>query len=404
MTVVTVLGLAAGMVISLPLWLGGRAVPHVPWVEGVPFLGAPWDTALLGALAAVLLTAAVRARHWPALAACVVLCLAIGVQDVVRAQPWFFEYVLILWLLTARAAAPASPEADARTLRALVWLFAAVYLYSGISKVNDTYVHEVVPLLIKPFVTPTTPPAGGVIAFAWLSVVVETLIGLGFLFRRTQRTAVVAVTLMHTGILACLGPLGLNDNAVVWPWNIMMIALCWLVVWPRGGARAASSPDAHPPARARRLGAWQSPALIAGCVLPALGVVHAWPAYLSWNMYTGGEPEIVLGLTQAAALEAPDALKPSLEPLGGANLTDGVALSRWVGAVTRARVMPEEWYLRALCTRVLAQFPTVQGVVVVELPRAPRWRGGARAPGGALPERPKSQVPASVFLTRQPRP
>lgn len=401
-TIVTAAGLVAGMVISLPVWMGGRAVPHVPWVEGLPFLRAPWDTALLGALAGALLTAVIRARHWPALWAGVVICLAIGVQDVLRAQPWFFEYVLILWLLAARALAPASAEHDARTLRALGWLFAAVYVYSGVSKFNDTYVHEVVPLLIQPFVTPTTPPADAVTAFAWASVVIETLIGLAFLHARTRRAAVIAVTLMHAGILACLGPWGLNDNAVVWPWNAVMIVHCWLVVWPRADVRSAHMHAPDGPSSARVLGVWQSPALIAGCVLPALGIVHAWPAYLSWNMYTGGEPEIVLGLTPAAALEAPESLKPLLQPLGGANLTDAVALSRWVGALTRARVMPEEWYLRALCTRVLGQFPGVQGVVVVDLPRAPRWR--PRGPDGALPERPKTQVRAGEFLTRQPRP
>ena len=87
---------------------------------------------------------------------------------------------------------------------------------------------------------------------------------------------------MHVFNLIWLGPLGLQYNKVVWPWNVAMIILLWMIfikkeinaklIWKNTGA------------------------LVAFCwiLLPALNLAGWWDNYLSCNLYSGNIPSMII--------------------------------------------------------------------------------------------------------------
>src|SRR5688500_14477801 len=91
-----VIGMLCGMAISLPLWLTGRAFPHLPWAAVFAPFPEPFDAAFLGITVLLLLLSVFvpeRAEFaWMAIGGGVILAL----QDQMRWQPWFYQYLLML--------------------------------------------------------------------------------------------------------------------------------------------------------------------------------------------------------------------------------------------------------------------------------------------------------------------
>ena len=56
--------------------------------------------------------------------------------------------------------------------------------------------------------------------------------GIGLLLwaPRLRLTAIIAEVVVHGSALLFLGPLGYNYNWVVWPWNLAMPALLWVLL------------------------------------------------------------------------------------------------------------------------------------------------------------------------------
>ena len=136
-------GLAGGVLLAPRLFLAARAYPRVPVLERWPLLPAPLDVLVLGALLAALIGVALapRPRWWAAAATGLVLVL--GADDQSRWQPWFYQYaVMLATLALARDAG--------QTVRAWRVVLVGLYLWSGIQKLNVTFVTLLFPWLIEP--------------------------------------------------------------------------------------------------------------------------------------------------------------------------------------------------------------------------------------------------------------
>src|SRR5205809_971107 len=87
-------------------------------------------------------TAAPRPRRWWAVAA-TVLALILAADDQSRWQPWFYQYVTML-----AALAVARDVGD--TLAAWRAVLVGLYLWSGIQKLNATFMTQLFPWLMEP--------------------------------------------------------------------------------------------------------------------------------------------------------------------------------------------------------------------------------------------------------------
>jgi hypothetical protein len=294
---VVVCGLLAGMALSWKLWTGLREFPLTPVVP------IPHDVNIaMGYLALALLVFALAALLvsprfiWAATAvgSLALLCAL----DQMRLQPWAIQYTGMLVVLAAAMHPRVEDKARAQftALNACGFILAATYFWSGVQKLNPVFRDDLFPWF-------TQPLAG------WLHVArlpyflgyacpwAEIAIALALMFPSTRRVGAIGALGIHAFALLMLGPLGLNWNNVVWPWNVVQALAVVSIFWypTRVEANALRRPTfAH-----------------AFCylffgLLPALSFIGAWDSYASMALYSGNIAKGELLFDAAAYATLPD--------------------------------------------------------------------------------------------------
>jgi hypothetical protein len=321
------LGALAGIALSLPLWQTRTTYPRVPLFDFLPAFPSPLDTLFPLAFAAALVFVVFCPRFkqvgilW--MAAAIVLVL----QDQSRMQPWFVEYMLLL------AAMVFSKDKES-ALDACRLVLVAIYFWTGVHKMNDSFLASLFPWIVSPLQTfglaARIQGAGILIPYA------EMAMGVSLLFWRTRRTGVIAIVATHLFLLAMLGPWALGWNRVVWPWNLIMMALAPCLFW-------------HTDSSVKNI-------LIPGStgirlilftfviILPPLSLVGFWDTYPSFALYSGNPLSGSVILTPSAW----ERLAPQLRAV--AERTDSGAyriyFSDWSNATMHVPAYPAKRVLR----------------------------------------------------------
>ena len=281
-----------GLMLSPGLWLTVRSYPLVPVWDGLPRVPPPWDWLILGVLLAAL--GAVIAGRKPRLAMLVFVILAglWSLWDQTRWQPWFYQY-LFMFAVLAIGPPPDDPKRAQASLNACRLIVASIYVWSGLQKANKSFVdsHNIKDL-IGPALRGMAPAWQSFICDrGWEMAFAECCIGLGLLVWPLRPIAIVGALGMHSLLLYCLGPWGLNWNSVVWPWNLAMMAFVvilfgrtrgvmpWHILWPRG----------FPFARVT---------LLLFGVMPLLNFFECWDAYLSAALYSNNTADARIFVSQ----------------------------------------------------------------------------------------------------------
>ncbi len=284
-----------GMLASYRLWLTSRRFPLVPIADWFPAPAPPWDAALFGLLLA-LLVAALWLPRWAIpvfLAGAVLLVLA----DQTRLQPWFYLYSVML-LLTVFP--------DRAALAGCRIVLSAVYVWSGIQKLNASYFDEVVPWFSAPAARWLGEGSIDAVQFAIAAApLIEVFIGLGVWLIPLRRYALGTAFLLHAGVLLILGPLGYDYNLVVWPWNSTMPLLLLSLFARRPVGRTWANLRESKPAFATAL-------LIVG--LPILSFFALWDGSMSFCLYSGNTARSALFVSPALARRLPPWLQRFVVP------------------------------------------------------------------------------------------
>jgi hypothetical protein len=229
--------------ISAPLWLASqRSFPMVEAFESLPLrFGATGNyvlfTLLCGALLFINLP---KWRKQTTIALLIIIALFV-LEDIARLQPWLYMQSAMLAVLIFYNT---TKERKQIVHFLLLFIIASVYFWSGLQKINVQFITDVFPWLLEPmhlsdhFQVDTLKEykmieAGEIPSkFYPLLIVpaVEILMGIGLLFAKVRKIALIAAISSHLFILFVLGPFGHDWNHVVWPWNIELILLLLLLV------------------------------------------------------------------------------------------------------------------------------------------------------------------------------
>ncbi|HEY6231012.1 MAG TPA: hypothetical protein VIW64_07105 [Pyrinomonadaceae bacterium] len=280
-----------GILISPKLWFGvGRTFPRVPLVSGTPpFLAhaeLPLSILLLAALLISIFSK--RSRY---VTTVVVVTLLLVMLDQNRLQPWVYQYVIMFALLACLKLGKGKRDNAPSILLANQLVVALLYFWSGTQKLNWSFGHEVLPgLLARASIRPPAVVLSALPKIAVVAAVIEMIIGIGLIVRRTRSMAVVLAVALHVVVLIMLVVARLNS--VVWPWNAAMMVMVVLLFWKFDGSLVkkefwkwrASHPALHLP---------KAVVLVCG-FLPALSLAGWWDIYLSGALYSGNAPVAVV--------------------------------------------------------------------------------------------------------------
>jgi hypothetical protein len=147
---------------------------------------------------------------------------------------------------------------------------------------------------------------------------------------------------MHAILLATLGPWSLDWNRVIWPWNVAMAIVLWLLAFrAQAGAVEKSGPLVRLVATSPFF--WLIALVVA--LLPILNYFRLWDSHLSGSLYSGNNSEAIFFY---------DAGDSSHLPQGGRQFTyyypgtreEFILIDNWAIGELEAPFYPEERYFR----------------------------------------------------------
>ncbi len=272
------------VLVSNHLWLSeGRLYAPIPLIfPDTLWLPPPFDKIMYCVLLGLTFWLPFSKRPYQAtlwlLAASGILILF----DMTRLQPWFYLDLLMLAVL---AIGNRSENDAAGSVNAIRVTIIATYFWAAIQKINSSFFTETVPWFFRSVFPQMPEPI--TITFACIIIGLELVQAILLIFRPTRKAGIIMVLLSHFMVLSCVGPSGLNWNKVIWPWNVQMVILVFLL-FGKNSATVKWSDILIPKAMPQLI------ALLVAGIFPFLNFFKMWDYYLSAALYSGNVPQCEL--------------------------------------------------------------------------------------------------------------
>lgn len=266
--------------ISWRIWTTYRLLPTVPVWEQLDVVPAIVHT-LLFAVSLLLIL-------WLILKTNKLVFIGLLINEVLscmldqnRLQFWEYHYIFIIFIFTVNFRSPGYIKAS------IVFLLAGMHFYSGVNKLNDSFLQTVWVNSLAHFLSINVRASNWHWLYHWgyLAGISELMAGMGLLFLKTQTKAACFLSAMHIFIILLFGPLGYNTNIVIWPWNIGIILTLYLVFFKGAESGVNVTPV---------IIGWNKAIILFWGFLPALSFFGYWDKNLSSNLISGRLPRMII--------------------------------------------------------------------------------------------------------------
>lgn len=356
------------------LWTPQTVFPQIPFFATLT--AAPsWIDWLAIAIAVVSLTIAGASRQavlWKQAAIVFSIALTILVLlDQHRFQPWAYQLVVFFVIMAScreRAAA-----------RLMQWIVASIYVYSAISKLDYQFLHSLGPQFLETLlrlvgISTETWSATLLAAAATLFPLGELCVGVGLLYQRTRRMAVVLAIATHVLLLLILGPLGLGHQPGVLVWNLFFIvqAVILFANWPLNASQQDN--DSHRPI-SEPLGYVVAGLVIAFPLTESFGCCDHWPA---WELYSPRSSRAFVAIHESATDRLPASIQPFLAPPTEGNAWRQLYLDRWSLETLAVPIYPEDRFHLAVALALAEQHDLQLAIHVTQQTASSRSTGARK--------------------------
>jgi uncharacterized membrane protein YphA (DoxX/SURF4 family) len=304
---IVVVGFVASLLLSPKLWVSSRFYPLIPVFHGLPRIPYPLDYICYGVVLFLLAAIAFVPRPRLYIFALVAFLAAYSLLDQTRWQPWAYQYWLMLLALGCFSWKPDDIRGRQDAANICRLIMGCTYVYSGLQKLNSKFVTEGFPWVLGTLHLHI--PVAYLNYLGWIVPFIEVSIGLCLLTRRFRKIGILNGIVMHVFILYSFGPLGLNWNTVVWPWNVAMIALILVLFWNTDVTFADIV--------WRNKFVYQKVVLVLLGVLPALSFIGRWPSDLSLALYTDNLTEANVLIDERVKQDLPVFVQQFIKPQPG---------------------------------------------------------------------------------------
>ncbi len=362
------LSLLASMLISWPLWFAVNGYPSTPLFSLLAAVSSSFLPliSLLSMSALILSIVRWQREQFQTILLTTVLCcfVLLVALDQNRLQAWVYQalFFILLKLITSN-----QKELHAAYAVSL----SAIYFWSGLHKFNRTFDELAAPWLALPFHDwPSTLRAIAELG-VWSSPALESLLAIGLLTKRGKKTAALGLIATHIMILYVLGPLGLNYNASVWPWNvsqIVILACCFL------------NRDYPAPPLKSIIGLSRSTQcmLILYCCMPALNRAGYWDNYPSFTLYSGDTPRAYVTLSIQELTRLNPMIQSVAKPIASTDSMVQFSIHDWSMAARNSPPYPERRVLLSACAKLCDKLQGNQTMTCRFLDRPPIYERQSR--------------------------
>lgn len=274
------LGLLFSILFSHNLWAGQRWLPVCPVFESW-YIAPPYDYILLVIEVVLLLMLVISSQTRLIIFFILLLNLVYVLLDQNRLQPWFFIYnsfLLVLFFYNWRIDNVNNYNSFFIILQLCL---SAVYVYSGLQKMNPGFVTETYPWFIKPlYALFSERQMLALNKTGYIVPLYEIALGFGLLIKPIRFIAIPMLLVLHCTIIVLMGPFGNNYNSVVWPWNLAMMVMGLLLFSGKTNERYFSISNLF------NLPVFYL-VIALFWILPVFNLFNKWETYLSFSLYSG---------------------------------------------------------------------------------------------------------------------
>jgi hypothetical protein len=263
------------------------------------------------------------------------LCLAaVGMvfllisKDINRLQSWVFQYTVIIFVIGISR----EKQDKHQLINVLRWVLIFTYFWAGFHKLSPHYHENVHKWLMGIF--EFTKRFKENTAMSYFEAFVELSIGFMLIFRMAWKLMPWFILFFHAVILLFLSVDGWNS--VVWPWNLTMITLVFLLFYRAENSKVslvgfpASEPSIF------------LVFLFLG-IMPAGYIQDRWDAHLSLAMYSGRSVEAMFFMDNKDSLCVPDKAKKDLQKYKDNPNMSFIYLDSWSYSTINTPVYASEW-------------------------------------------------------------
>lgn len=277
---VLAVGFIAGLLLSTKLWLTDRTYPLTPVLSNLPQPIFPFDYILYGSLIVCLFFTIFHRNFKRFLIGSIVLVAFLLFLDQSRLQPWVYQYTTMLLVLSVFSWQVNDRRSVPYILNISRFVVATIYFYSGLQKLNPEFIVLTFPWMMQPITHQLSLTSSDVILMGITVPIIEMLIGLALLTCRFRNYGIFLATMMCLFVLTTLGPTGHHWNAVVWPWNIALLIMVFVLFYRTKQLSLLNL-----------LSIIKQPlgitTIIIFGIMPMTYFFHIWDSYPSWSLYSG---------------------------------------------------------------------------------------------------------------------
>lgn len=267
---------------SYKTWIAERVYPIIPSIDILRNVPDFLHQFLFGlSLLSLLVMLCFKIRRWLLIVLFVAEIISCSL-DTVRWQPWEYMYLCFLLMIIINFYKP-------KNILLLSHLFlVSIYLFSGLHKLNRDFLSSVwLNMFLLDFLGLSMEfILKYKLFFIGLFIpLIEISLAILLLISKFKRKISYLLILMHLSILILIGPLGLQYNPVVWPWNLAMISI-FIIIYAKPVELSKNSivPNLY----------W----LLLWFVMPVFSLFGRWYQYFSFNLYSGKEDQVYICISE----------------------------------------------------------------------------------------------------------
>ena len=361
---IATLATVAMLAFSWPLWIEGGEIPQVPFLQGIPRPSYAVSWLLFATLLTSLtMTGLARCcRGWLGLSLCLLALMVL--EDQHRFQPWVYQGAMIV-LLPAAIPGP-------RGLKYVRWWFVALYIHSGLSKLDRSFCDELGPVFLDAGLRWLGLSISEIPESLRLPIILamplgEILVGIALLCDRSRQLGRIGAASMHGLLIAILGPLGIGHSALVLAWNGAMLVEVWVAFESR--IEQSTEP---PSVRLRSM-----PGVILFWVLVLLPLAERWGWFDAWPshaLYASHVGRVAVFVNSSELGQVPPKMVPHLKKIDDSGYAE-LDMTGWSRAERGTPLYPQVRATLGLAEGLAARYGGGRLLRVILYGPANRWTG-----------------------------
>ena len=347
--IVITVSLLISVCLSFNLWAGYRYFPYTP-VLHLDFITPPYDSVFILSSFLCLITSLFFKYTRTFIFIAILINLFLVLFDINRLQPWFYYYNAMLFVFLFYNGRVDDSNKFTSTFIILQFIIAAVYVYSGISKLNSNFISTDFIEIISPIKSVLT--ARQFLFFTKMgSAIPYTLIfiGLGLIITPLRYLAITLGCITHICLIIFLFPSSNNQNYALWFMNLVFLLALFLLFSGKTKQRYFS------PAIL-----FQKPLFylifIVFWILPFFNLVNMYPSNLSGNFKSGNVNTMQFSITKNQHNQLAPFIKHFFTQKDTLYF---VQYNNWCLQELKSDCNPEEEVFSALCVQLTKSFSPI---------------------------------------------